>query len=321
MSGFLSSKYLKYQRALSQERIEEDLYCAKCGYNLRGLTYAGSCPECSAPIEPVADDVLLGGDDAERRAWRLGLALAFLCLVGAVAARLLLFVSGFGGVSNQVASAYLWFGFGLGIVWAVAAWLITPAVLGRRWVLMGQLRWVVRVSQLFWPVAYAGWMIGRATGPSAVLLWAMTLRLLAGIGAIVLALMLVPVATAAQRETAGRRLNAVVWLLPILTLLPQAFPQRIEWFFLVPLGMLLLLWAWVMMLYAMGIGELHQHVRWTMLDASVLASRHERVSETRQAIDRELAASVRPPPPSLPDIPMEPPEKSPRRAYGPSDGR
>ncbi len=320
MSGFLSSKYLKFQQTQFRERIEEDLHCAKCGYNVRGLTYAGSCPECSATIEPGADDVLLDGDDAERGAWRLGLALAFLCIVCAVAARLLLFVVGFSGVSPQVVWVYLWLGFGLGIVWAVAAWLITPAVLGRRWVLMGQLRWVVRVSQLFWPAAYAGWMIGLATDRSIVVFWATALRLLAGIGAIVLALMLVPVATAAERETAARRLNAAVWLLPILTLLPQAFPERISWIFLVPLGMLLLLWAWVMVLFAMGVGELHQHVRWTMLDASVLASRHERVSETRQAIDRELTASVRPPPSSLPDIPMEPPQQSPRRTDGPADG-
>ncbi len=321
MSGFLSSKYLKYQQARIHERIEQDLPCAKCGYNVRGLTYAGSCPECSAPIERGAGDVLLSGDDAERRAWRLGLALASGCLVGAVAARLLLFVVGFGVLSPLVASAYLWLGFALSLVWMVAAWLITPAALGRRRIFMGQLRLVVRVSQLFWPVAYAAWIFGRATQPSALLFWATALRLLAGIGAIVLALMLVTVATAAQRETAARRLNAVVWLLPILTLLPQAFPQRIQWLFLVPLGMILLAWAWVMMLYAMGVGELHQHVRWTMLEASVLASRDERVSLTRKAMDRELAASVRPPPPSLPDIPMEPPERSPRRTDRPSDGR
>jgi len=133
--------------------------------------------------------------------------------------------------------------------------------------------------------------------------------------------MLIPVASAAHREIAARRLNAVVWLLPILTLLPQAFPGSIAWIFLVPLGMLLLLWAWVMMLYAMGVGELYRHVRWTMLDARVLASRRDRVSETRRAADRELAASVRPPPPSLPDIQMESPQESPRRADGPSEGR
>lgn len=321
MSGFLSSKYLKYQQALFRETIDEDLHCVKCGYNVRGLRYGRSCPECNAPIEPASRDVLLSGDDAERRAWRLGLGLAAVCLFAAVAARLLLFVLGFWGLSPEVASAYLWLGFGLSIVWAVAAWRITPASLGRRWMFMGRLRWVVRVSQLFWPVAYAAWILGRATAPSVLLFWATSLRFLAGLGAIVLALMLVPVATAAHRETAARRLNAVVWLLPILTLLPQAFPRSIAWIFLVPLGMLLLLWAWVMILYAMGLGELHRHVRWTMLEANVLASRDERVSETRQAIERELAASARPPPPPpLPDIPLEPPEKSPPRPEGPSNG-
>lgn len=320
MSGFLSSKFLKYQQARARGTIDEDLCCATCGYNLRGLSYVGSCPECSAPIEPAGDDVFLAGDDAERRAWRLGLGLASGCLAGAVAARLLLFVAGFGGAGNQVVWVLLWFGFGIGIVWAFAAWLITPAVLGRRWMFMGQLRWVVRVSQLLWPAAYAAWMIGLATSRFDLFPLAAVLRLLAGIGGIVLALMLVAVATAAQREAAARRLMAAVWLLPILSLLTQAFPGRMPWFFLVPLGMLLLGWAWVMMLAAMAVGELYQHVRWTMLEASVLASRPERVSEARSAIDRELAASVRPPPAPLPEIPMEPPERSPRREDGPSNG-
>ena len=68
MSGFLSSKYLKYLQASSGERIEEDIRCVDCGYNLRGLNYGRACPECGVTIEAPggaggasADGLLAGG--------------------------------------------------------------------------------------------------------------------------------------------------------------------------------------------------------------------------------------------------------------------
>ena len=78
-----------------------------------------------------------------------------------------------------------------------------------------------------------------------------------------------------------------------------------------PLAVLLLLWAWVMMLYALGVGEMQRHVSWTMSEADRLMTRDHRIARMRQEIDRDLAASVRPPPVSQPDIPMAPPEDSP----------
>jgi len=275
MSGFLSSKFLQYQD-----------------------------PQRPAPTEPSDDDILLAGGAGARRIWRTGLALAFGCLVGVVAARLMLFVSGVWGVGDEIARTYLACGFVLSVMWLIAAWLITPAVLGKRFMFMGTLRWVVRVSQLLWPAGYACWMLGFAAADDRWLLWSRVLRLGAGSGAILLAIMLIAVAGSAQRETAARRLNAVAWLLPVLTLLPQAFPSTIAWIYLIPLGILLLLWAWVMTLYAMSVGELYQHVRWGMVDTRRLESRDDRIARMRQDQDRELAASVRPPPPLQPDIPM-----------------
>ena len=275
MSGFLSSKYLKYQD-----------------------------PKGPTPIDPQGEDILLSAGAGARRSWRIGFAIAFLCLLGVVAARLMLFVAGVGGLSDDTAWAYLGCGLVLSVLWLIAAWLITPAVLGERFMFMGTLRWVVRVSQLLWPAGYACWMLGFAAADHQWIMWGRVLRLGAGAGAILLAVMLIAVAASAQRENAARRLNAVAWLLPILTLLPQAFPLTMEWIFLVPLGMLLLLWAWVMMLFALGVGELHQHLRWGMADTKRLTSRDERIAGMRRTHDRELEASVRPPPPSEPDIPM-----------------
>ena len=275
MSGFLSSRYLKYKD-----------------------------PNGPAPADPHGDDILLAGSAGARRAWRIGFAIAFLCLLGVVAARLMLFVAGVSGLRDDTAWAYLACGLVLSVSWLIAAWLITPAVLARRFMFMGTLRWVVRGSQLLWPAGYACWMFGFAAQDDRWIMWGRVLRLGAGAGVILLAVMLIAVASSAQREIAARRLNAVAWLLPILTLLPQAFPSSIWWVYLVPLGMLLLLWAWVMTLFALGVGELYQHLRWEMADTKRVASRDERIARKRRDHDRALEASVRPPPPSQPDIPM-----------------
>ncbi len=275
MSGFLSSKYLKYQD-----------------------------PKGPTPIDPQGEDILLSAGAGARRSWRIGFAIAFLCLLGVVAARLMLFVAGVGGLSDDTAWAYLGCGLVLSVLWLIAAWLMTPVVLGRRFMFMGTLRWVVRGSQLLWPAGYACWMLGFAAGDDGWIMWGRVLRLGAGVGVILLAVMLIAVAYSAQREIAARRLNAVAWLLPILTLLPQVFPSSIWWVYLIPLGMLLLLWAWVMTLFALGIGELHQHLRWGMADTRRVASRDERIARMLREKDRALEASVRPPPQSQPDIPM-----------------
>ena len=242
--------------------------------------------------------MLVAGGAGGRRVLRTGVASAFLCLGGVVAARLMLFVTGVSGLREDFAWAYIACGLVLSFLWLIAAWLMTPAVLGRRFMFMGTLRWVVRVSQLLWPAGYTCWMLGFAAHDDRWIMWGRVLRLGACAGVILLAVMLIAVASSAQRETAARRLNAVAWLLPILTLLPQAFPSTIWWVYLVPLGMLLLLWAWVVTLFALRVGELYPHLRWGMADTKRVASRHEPIARTRRAEDPPPWGRGRSPPPS-----------------------
>ena len=306
MSGFLSSKYLKYRNEIYRRPIDKDLLCPTCGYNVRGLNYGRACPECGTPIEPAGDDdILLTGGASRRHAWRIGFGILFLCLVGAVGARLMMFVLGLRGFGDGAAWAYLGFGLVLSCLWVIAAWLLTPAALGVRFMFMGTLRWVVRFSQLLWPLGYMCWMTGFAESNDRLIMWGQVLRLGAGVGALLLAVMLTAVAYSAQREDVARRLRATVWLLPIATLLAQGIPSSVAWIFLFPIILVLLLWAWMMMLYALAVGELYRHVRWGTLDARRLSTREQRVAETRRGYDRALEASVRPPPPSQPDIPMD----------------
>ena len=178
MSGFLSSKFLKYQD-----------------------------PERPAPTGPSDDDILLAGGAGARRIWRTGFAIAFVCLLGVVAARLTQVVSAVWGIGDVTVRMYLNCGLVLSVLWLIAAWLITPAVLGRRFMFMGTMGWVVRVSQLLWPAGYACWMLGIAAADDRLIMWGRVLRLGAGAGAILLAVMLIAVAGAAQREKAARRFN------------------------------------------------------------------------------------------------------------------
>ena len=121
----------------------------------------------------------------------------------AVAARLVLFVVGIGGLSTTTVTAYLAADLVLGVVWAAAAWMVTPRRLVKRWPWMWSLRLFVRASQLLWPAAYGCWLIAviDATARLDGLIFA--LRLTAGVGVIVLAMMLSQVAIEGQRETAA----------------------------------------------------------------------------------------------------------------------
>ncbi|MHC4082161.1 MAG: hypothetical protein ACYS15_07450 [Planctomycetota bacterium] len=310
MSKFLSDKYLKYMVALRGKPIDQDTQCEYCGFNLRGLNHGRNCPECGLAIEPEdADrDRLLATGWSGRGALRLGLGAAFVCLVVAVAARFVLFVGGFKGISPELAKAYLTTGLVLSAVWAIAAWSITPRRLDRQGSGMRALRLVVRATQPLWVAGYACWLVAIIDGGDQLAAWGRVLRLLAGVGAILLAVVLCRVAGEAGREQAARRLNAAAWILPITTLLPQLFPRDMAWFGLIPLGLLLLLWAWVMMLYALGVLELQRHVSWAGTHAARARTRSQRVAETRAAAERELEASIRPLPSSPPEIPLDPPD-------------
>ncbi|MEC9373352.1 MAG: hypothetical protein VYC34_05880 [Planctomycetota bacterium] len=63
------------------EPLNRDVPCISCGYNLRGMAPASTCPECNAPVEDsLRGDIQRLGVHAIRRI-RLGLALAAAALV------------------------------------------------------------------------------------------------------------------------------------------------------------------------------------------------------------------------------------------------
>lgn len=65
--------------------IDRDLPCVRCGYNLRTISTAGICPECSCPVTTTLNDSLYAADHRWLRRMRTGTATMFvadLCLMG-----------------------------------------------------------------------------------------------------------------------------------------------------------------------------------------------------------------------------------------------
>jgi hypothetical protein len=83
--------------------LDRDLFCFACGYNLRGLSSEGSCPECAAPVsKSVQGETLAAAADPRwLRRLRIGIVLLLLAplvsLAGAlpgVRGRQLLIIAG-----------------------------------------------------------------------------------------------------------------------------------------------------------------------------------------------------------------------------------
>ncbi len=315
MSGFMSNRYLKFLEARqAQDRrppFDHDRACLRCGYNLRGRRLGERCPECGTVIEQAGalHDELLAGSAAEQRRFRAALVIASACIVGAVAARLFKFIAGFDGLSDATRIAYVGLGLALSLLWAGAAWMLTPPRLASGHPRLGVVRRLVRTSQLLWPIAYTCWLLAVLRGADGLLVVGAVLRLVAWAGAIVFAWFLWCLAERAQRENAARRLNAAVWLLAPVALLPQVFPNSMPWYLLTPLGIFLFLWAWVMLLYAAGVFELERHVRWSMVHEAGVSAHAERVAQVRRAHERRTESRLRPLPPIPPDIPIAPPQE------------
>lgn len=70
-----------------QTLIENDLPCARCGYNLRAQAQDGACPECGAPVAEALANPLYIGDPRRVRwirsgLWATALALGASGLIG-----------------------------------------------------------------------------------------------------------------------------------------------------------------------------------------------------------------------------------------------
>lgn len=305
----IHAKFLKTSAPAS--KIDTDTHCPSCGYNVRGLNVGRACPECGEAIlldRPFVDPIA-GGSMEQRERWRMGLALATVSLATVIAARLLFFIGGFAGVAQGLIAGYIAVCAVNSLIWLIAVWMITPAALDQTWPWMPQVRLLVRLTQALWLVAFVLLAVEQiGVGGGALPAVALLCRTVAGVGALVLAWVLRLIADEAELTDASRRLNAAVWLLPIVVPLTHVFPPLVPWYFLVVLGLFLLASWWVIGTFALATLELQRHVTWSIRHGAERHDRSARVTATREELEAETAAQVRAVPPAAEDIPLEPPQ-------------
>ncbi len=184
MAQFLTDKYLKYRAALDRRPIEGDRQCDQCGYNVKGLTFGGRCPECGTPIRYRRDPTFWFDELPLTliRRFRRSCLLATVTLFGMMALASVRFQAATPGSGTALLA-------GIGL-WVYAAWRLTepfdhPRAASRGLGHLSRLRRAARWLQLAWLVV-AGAVAVAATPQGMPLLWATGLLGLAGLVCLVL---------------------------------------------------------------------------------------------------------------------------------------
>ncbi|MCI0363701.1 MAG: hypothetical protein L0219_07440 [Phycisphaerales bacterium] len=322
MSSFLSTKFLKYKGLAAQppRPIVGDLLCVNCGYNLRGLMTGGNCPECGRQISltRALEDSLLSGTVAQRRALLVGLTIVAICPVVFALARIGFPVAW--SLSRTVGGIEALVVIGLlnNMAWCVGVWLLTPSRLQKN---HPRLRWVrrsARFTQPLWPTAAVLWTLALLVFPStpagdSLMFWASLCQIVSMLGTIAFGAWMVVLAEDAGLDEASARINLSLWVVPILTVPVSLIPWYLRFFALAFILVLLLPWAWYLVQFSRGIWEMRQHVSWALKLGKFSYDRAQRIRETRQELDEEVAASIRPlpPPTPQPDVPALRSDESP----------
>lgn len=331
MSRYFTDKFLRNLRpAESKATIDRDEFCPECKYNLRGLPEGHRCPECgwapgdwdygesqagaaSGPVKrtPLIDAMSLDAG-ANRRRWKTALGLACACVVVALVARAVYFGVAITGFGEKLLPPYLVLGLLVSVGWTFATAMMLPPRLGRYWRWVGPLRSFVLWTQWLWILAYVLWLAyisDQSGGQKALLAGQLVLRGIAGLGVIVLAVILAHVAEEAEIDSAARRFNTAAWVLPIVSLLAMALAAAftgpaggftsgpwggVQFIFILPPLALILAWCWIMSVFALGFLRLRQHTAWSIQYEQMAKGREERIARKRAWLQQQADAKVRP---------------------------
>lgn len=320
LSSFFSNKYLKYRGLLGKHApaIATDVFCAGCGYNLRGLTPGRNCPECGRQI-PVdftqATDPLLSGDAGQKALVLWGLSLVALAAAASVASRLLFSVLWSMHVWLPLWT-YLALSTAISATWTVGVTLATPRRLDPLLLGGAILRLLARCSQWVWLPATVCALLAEtkfSLTPQGDRLasWALGLSIVGWLGGLAFAFVLVQVAEALEIEDASRRIGMAIWTVPALTAVLMIMPLQANFLLLGMMGPLVLAWGWYFVGFARGVWEIRQHVAWGIRAGSEGGDREARIARTKAEIEREVAQQVRPlpPPPHAPPTTPQPRRK------------
>ena len=294
---------------IAGQPIDKDRPCTKCGYNLRGLSTSGRCPECGAPIggrtrRGAAID-FCDLPPATIRKFSLGFYLAAATLTGIFA----LLVGGFKlGWGPEAYAAVL---TALSFTWFAAVWLMTTPLdvpydqrygapwelNARRWARWLQLGWFVHTGVAWVHVATnpgpgatlnmlaAGYLISELTGVAGIVL---------------LSLLLASFASWVRDDFAERCFNFTAFGMPMLSIILFVFLPMMGAVALLAMFLTIFLFAiWVgsVLAFPMGLWSLAGSLSW--------AVRH---SKDRIQRATEVADSLAPEPvPQRPSTPVDEP--------------
>jgi hypothetical protein len=283
--------------------IEHERPCLGCGYDLRGLTREGRCPECGLPIStaPTIDAPISEMPPQMVRIFRTASWLATACV-----AVLIVLVVGrpWLGVGWEVRSTYF---LCLAVIWAMSVWMLTPAIdapqaISRGFTRNGRLRRAARWLQLGWVLAAGSGLalaiLDRlAAGPGAAptpASWVDTLRIartlgtLTGLaGVFTLGILLQRLAEWTCDREAEAAFNWAVWGIPLFSLLMFLTPT----IFLVTL-LLALLWGGAVCAFPYALLSLSKSLAWAVRHAGEHQDRLRRQRERKDEYDAEVADTI-----------------------------
>lgn len=300
MSGFLSSKYLRY-RAMEGENPPRDdsaMACRGCGYSLRGLPAFARCPECGlssvdgtalAPLSPITP--------AARTMMRAGFLIMWLVMLAIALLRLAWQATAFVPTLDLSYSRYVIVMVLLSMLWAGAVWLVTPVTFDRLGRAAVYQRWFVRCAAIAYPLGYLLLVRDAMGNPGQIIDWAALstlIRLIGGIGAVALLHLLGQAAWSSELSDESDALHNATVTLSIPSALIVLLPVEGSWFVFIWLTAVVLWWAIMVGRIAMVIHRLEQHVRWLGITVRSAADRMERIMEKRAEVDREVEGRIRP---------------------------
>lgn len=114
-------------------RLNQDLACRQCGYNLRGLAIAGTCPECQTPIgKSVRPDLLRFAEPRWVERLALGMTLILVAMgigvvlsVATALSGVVLTAAGIPGIQQIWGVVLMVAGVLSGVVACAGYWLLT----------------------------------------------------------------------------------------------------------------------------------------------------------------------------------------------------
>jgi len=302
--------------------VEFDRPCLSCGYNLLGLKIADRCPECGTPISGKAayrpTQSIFQMPTAYLTRLRLSGTLMLVATIPFVASALGFIVCARLSYARGIPNVL---GLASSLVWVAAVWTLLmprpsqatlPANPNTEWSVC---RWMGRISQCCWPLAFALGGLADATANPALTnplrTSALPFMIVAFVGVWPVCIYLARLATWAEDDGLASRLRMLPWALIICagaTIIASAFilpslGSGILTFLLIPLaGIFAVACVLGIALTIASFVQTGNLVRWVLInrETSLTSDRH-RGARIAARIDA-AAPRIDPPidPPSVP---------------------